>query len=137
MTASKPASSFSQAHFFAPPAMPTTRSPSFFASWPAVAPTGPAAEVTSRVSPSFAWPTRFRPNQAVRPGTPRMPIQQPRGTRRSVIFWMKPRPSDTKCSRQPPPAAIRSPTAKLGCLLSMTSATQKPSMPSPIFIAPA
>ena len=52
MHASKPSSSRTQAHFSAPPAMPTTRAPRMRPIWPTIEPTEPAAAETTSVSPA-------------------------------------------------------------------------------------
>jgi hypothetical protein len=56
MQASNP-KSLTDAHFSAPPAMPTTRAPRILPICPAVDPTAPAAAETTTVSPDFTRPT--------------------------------------------------------------------------------
>ncbi len=72
MAASNPSSSRIQAHLSAPPAMPTTRQPLIFATWPTTVPTAPAAPDTTTVLPGCGLPTSSSPKYAVMPGMPRV-----------------------------------------------------------------
>ena len=114
MHASKPSSSTTHAHFSAPPAIPTTRQPLIFASWPTVCPTAPAAPDTTRVSPAFGWPTSISPKYAVIPGMPSTLSHWPTVPIERSIFEMSPRATcfslTVQYSCRPGAPATRSPS---------------------------
>ena len=130
---SNPASFTSQSHLASDPATPTTvDAPQAFASWPAVAPTGPAADVTSTASPALNRATSLVPNQAVSPGTPSTPIQADSGTPgTSITLPIKPFPDCSECVFQPPAQNTFVPTGQSGLFDASITPTLKPSIGLP------
>src|SRR5260370_28560990 len=90
MAASKPSSSFTQAHLRGPPAMPTALAPAILASCPTNDPTGPPGAATTTVSPLGGFPIIRTPQYAVDPRLPSTPTRLVTGRPRSSIVATRP-----------------------------------------------